>query len=277
MNEVHLYLSIIIIFRSESMKIPFMKSLATIVVGISAVGICLFGYSFNNQRQHQQRIDYAEISIINQKDNVASLSKEIDKLYVTQKKMFLRPEITEETISSLASKLSSVKLTADDYGIKESELPKEAAEIQEKKEVAETQLADAESKLKIQTAINGLFTKNISNWQQVEADVTIKEKLTSADVTRVRENVSFFRDTPWKTTVIQYLELADTQIAQITQLEQLFDKMLKDGQVTTTVTYGQYLTALSQIAQIRNEKIRATYAAKAQTVAQQMGYSNINY
>ena len=259
------------------MKIPFMKSLATIVVGISAVGICLFGYSFNNQRQHQQRIDYAEISIINQKDNVASLSKEIDKLYVTQKKMFLRPEITEETISSLASKLSSVKLTADDYGIKESELPKEAAEIQEKKEVAETQLADAESKLKIQTAINGLFTKNISNWQQVEADVTIKEKLTSADVTRVRENVSFFRDTPWKTTVIQYLELADTQIAQITQLEQLFDKMLKDGQVTTTVTYGQYLTALSQIAQIRNEKIRATYAAKAQTVAQQMGYSNINY
>lgn len=276
MNELHLYLSIII-FRSESMKMPFMKSLVTVVVGISAISICLFGYSFNNKRQHQQRLDYAEISVINQKNNVASLSKEIDKLYITQKKIFLRPEITEETISGLSSKLSSVKLTAADYGIKESELPKEAVAIQEKKEAAETQLADAESKLKIQTAINGLFTKNISNWQQAEADAIIKDKLTSADVTRVRENMSFFKDTPWKTIVIQYLELADTQIAQITQLDQLFDTMLKNGQVTTTVTYGQYLTALSQIAQIRNEKIRATYEKKAQTVAQQMRYGNINY
>ena len=80
MNKSHLYLSIII-FRSESMKAPFMKSLVTVAIGLGAIGICLFGYYINNQRQHQQRIDYAEISIPIQKDNVESLSKEIDKLY----------------------------------------------------------------------------------------------------------------------------------------------------------------------------------------------------
>ncbi|HAQ3368586.1 TPA: hypothetical protein IXM73_002662, partial [Enterococcus faecium] len=120
-------------------------------------------------------------------------------------------------------------------------------------------------------------TKNVSNWQQAVDDVIIKEKLASADVAHVRENMSFFKDSAWKTVVMQYLGFADTQIAQVTQLDQLFDTMLKDGQVTATATYDQYLTALSLIEQIRNEKIRAAYASKAETVAQQMGYSNTSY
>ena len=170
---------------------------------------------------------------------MTSLSKEVDKLYSTKEKNFLNPEITEETITSLSNKLSSVKLSADDYDIKESELPKEAVAIQDEKKAIVTQLDSAESKLKIQTAVNDLFTKNVSNWQQAVDDVVIKEKVTSADVARVRENMSFFKDSPWKTVVMQYLGFADTQIAQVTQL-------------------------------------RAAYATKAQTVAQQMGYSNIS-
>ncbi|MGM0157757.1 hypothetical protein IGI47_002072 [Enterococcus sp. AZ191] len=259
------------------MKAPFMKSLVTVVIGLGTIGICLIGYYINIQRQHQQRIDYAEISIPIQKDNVESLSKEIDKLYDTQKRIFLSPEITEETLSSLSSKLSSIKISADDYDIKESELPKEAAKVVEKKEAAKAQLVDAESKLKIQTAINGLFTKNVTNWQQAEDDVIIKEQLPSEAVAHVRENMSFFEDTPWKTVVIQYLSFADSQIAQVTQLDQLFNTMMTDGQVIDTSTYNQYLTALSQIEEIRNEKLRATYATKAQTIAQKVNYSNINY
>ncbi|ELA59284.1 TPA: hypothetical protein J0W29_000909 [Enterococcus faecium] len=259
------------------MEKPFVKSLTAVAVGAGAIGICLFGYHINNQRQHQQRINYAEAAITNQKDTLTSLSKEVDKLYSTKEKVFLDPEITEETISSLSNKLSSVKLSADDYDIKESELPKEAVAIQDKKKAIVKQLDGAESKLKIQTAVNDLFTKNVSNWQHAVDDVIIKEKVTSTDITRVRENMSFFKDSPWKTNVMQYLGFADTQIVQVTQLDQLFDTMLKDGQVTATATYDQYLTALSQIEQIRNEKISAAYATKAQTVAQQMDYSNISY
>ncbi|EME3574794.1 hypothetical protein QUO90_002352 [Enterococcus faecium] len=258
------------------MEKPFVKLLATVAVGTGAIVICLFGYHFNNQRQHHQRINYAESAITNQKDTLTSLSKEV-KVYSTKEKIFLNPEITEETITSLSNKLSSVKLSADDYDIKESELPKEAVAIQEEKKAVLTQLEDAESKLKIQTAVNKLFTKNVSNWQQAVDDVIIKEKLASADVAHVRENMSFFKDSAWKTVVMQYLGFADTQIAQVTQLDQLFDTMLKDGQVTATATYDQYLTALSLIEQIRNEKIRAAYASKAETVAQQMGYSNTSY
>ncbi len=94
-------------------------------------------------------------------------------------------------------------------------------------------------------------------------DVIIKEKLASADVAHVRENMSFFKDSAWKTVVMQYLGFADTQIAQVTQLDQLFDTMLKDGQVTATATYDQYLTALSLIEQIRNEKNKSRIRVKS--------------
>ena len=153
------------------MEKPFVKSLTAVAVGAGAIAICLFGYHINNQRQHQQRINYAESAITNQKDTLTSLSKEVDKLYSTKEKIFLNPEITEETITSLSNKLSYVKLSADDYDIKESELPKEAVAIQDEKKAIVTQLDSAESKLKIQTAVNDLFTKNVSNWQQaVDSD-----------------------------------------------------------------------------------------------------------
>ncbi len=97
------------------MEKPFVKSLTAVAVGAGAIAICLFGYHINNQRQHQQRITYAESAITNQKDTLTSLSKEVDKLYSTKEKIFLNPEITEETITSLSNKLSSVKLDLSQY------------------------------------------------------------------------------------------------------------------------------------------------------------------
>ncbi|WP_316396307.1 hypothetical protein [Enterococcus faecium] len=49
------------------MEKPFVKLLATVAVGTGAIVICLFGYHLNNQRQHHQRINYAESAITNQK------------------------------------------------------------------------------------------------------------------------------------------------------------------------------------------------------------------
>ena len=71
------------------MEKPFVKSLTAVAVGAGAIAICLFCYHINNQRQHQQRINYAESAITNQKDTLTSLSKEVDKLYSTKEKNFL--------------------------------------------------------------------------------------------------------------------------------------------------------------------------------------------
>lgn len=99
------------------MEIRFVNALVAFVVGGSAITICMFGYHIDNQRQRQQRVNYAENAIINQKETLISLSKEVDNLYNTKEKNFLSPEITEDTISKLSNKLSAVKLSADDYDI----------------------------------------------------------------------------------------------------------------------------------------------------------------
>lgn len=260
------------------MEKPLVKTFAVTAVGLSAVAICVFGYYINNQKQHEQRIAYAESAILDQKDTLASLSQEAGDLYSTKEKGFLKPQVTKDQTSKLANKLSSVKLSADDYGIEQSELPQEAAAIQTTKETVADQLKDAEAKLNVQESVNELFTENISNWQQAADDVIIKENLTSKEVASIRENLNFLKDSPWKTMIVQYLGFADAQITQVKELAQLFDNLLKDGQVTANATYDQYLTGLNQIGQIRNEKIKEKYTAMAETVAQQMGYSpTINY
>ncbi|MGG5359059.1 MULTISPECIES: hypothetical protein [unclassified Enterococcus] len=259
------------------MEKPLIKTFAVTAVGLGAAAICVFGYYINNQKQHEQRIAYAESAILDQKDTLASLSQEAGNLYSTKEKIFLKPKVTKDETTRLSSRLSSVKLSADDYGIDESELPKEAAAIQTTKETVTNQLKDAEAKLNVQESVNQLFTENVSNWQQAADDVIIRENITSKDVANIRENLNFFKDSAWKTSITQYLGFADAQIAQVDGLNQLFDTLLKDGQVTASATYDQYLTALNQIEQVRNEKIKEKYTAMAETVAQQMGYGTMNY
>ncbi|EPI00962.1 hypothetical protein D920_00571 [Enterococcus faecalis 13-SD-W-01] len=125
--------------------------------------------------------------------------------------------------------------------------------------------------------MNQLFTENVSNWQQAADDVVIKENTTNKDIANIRENLNFFKESAWKTSMIQYLEFADAQVAQVKELDQLFDTLLKENQVTASATYDQYLTALNQIEQVRNEKIKEKYTAMAETVAQQMGYGTMSY
>ena len=125
--------------------------------------------------------------------------------------------------------------------------------------------------------MNQLFNEKISNWQQAEDDVIIRENITEKDIANIRENLNFFKENAWKTSMIQYLGFADAQVAQVNELNQAFDTLLKDGQVTAEATYDQYLTALNQIEQVRNEKIKEKYTAMAETVAQQMGYGTVSY
>lgn len=263
--------------RSEYMEKPIVKIFAVTAVGLGAAVICGFGYYINNQKQHEQRIAYAEYAILDQKDTLASLSQEADNLYSTKEKVFLKPEATKDETSRLSSRLSSVKLSADDHGIDQSELPQEVAAIQTTKETVSNQLKDAEAKLNVQESVNQLFTEKISNWQQAEDDVIIRENITEKDIANIRDNLNFFKENAWKTSMIQYLGFADAQVAQVNELNQAFDTLLKDGQVTAEATYDQYLTALNQIEQVQNEKIKEKYTAMAETVAQQMGYGTVSY
>lgn len=251
---------------------PLFKTLTVVAVGVGAVAICLVGYRQNNQRQYQQRVEYAQTAIASETDSIASLKKEVASLYLNEDRTFLKAGITADDISQLVGKLSMVKVSGEEYGIEENALPADAKEIQKQKQAIDDELKDIEAKQKIQEATDKLFTKGVSNWQKAENDVIIKKDLKETDVGSIRENLNFFEDDKWTALVKEYLGFADAQLDRVTKLQKEFDRMLKDDKVTDAVTYENYLSAVDSISKIRNKDLKEKYTKLAETVASQMGY-----
>lgn len=251
---------------------PLLKTLTVVAVGVGSVAICLVGYRQNNQRQYQQRVEYAQTAIASETDSIASLKKEVASLYLNEDRTFLKAGITADDISQLVGKLSMIKVSGEEYGIEENALPADAKEIQKQKQAIDDELKDIEAKQKIQEATDKLFTKSVSNWQKAENDVIIKKDLKETDVGSIRENLNFFEDDKWTALVKEYLGFADAQLDRVTKLQKEFDRMLKDDKVTDAVTYENYLSAVDSISKIRNKDLKEKYTKLAETVASQMGY-----
>ncbi|MBO6419850.1 hypothetical protein [Enterococcus gallinarum] len=252
---------------------PLLKTLTVVAVGVGSVAICLVGYRQNNQRQYQQRVEYAQTAIASETDSIASLKKEVASLYLNEDRTFLKAGITADDISQLVGKLSMIKVSGEEYGIEENALPADAKEIQKQKQAIDDELKDIEAKQKIQEATDKLFTKGVSNWQKAENDVIIKKDLKETDVGSIRENLNFFEDDKWTALVKEYLGFADAQLDRVTKLQKEFDRMLKDDKVTDAVTYENYLSAVDSISKIRNKDLKEKYTKLAETVASQMGYA----
>ncbi|MBO6331588.1 hypothetical protein EY672_02130 [Enterococcus gallinarum] len=251
---------------------PLLKTLTVVAVGVGSVAICLVGYRQNNQRQYQQRVEYAQTAIASETDSIASLKKEVASLYLNEDRTFLKAGITADDISQLVGKLSMIKVSGEEYGIEENALPADAKKIQKQKQAIDDELKDIEAKQKIQEATDKLFTKGVSNWQKAENDVIIKKDLKETDVGSIRENLNFFEDDKWTALVKEYLGFADAQLDRVTKLQKEFDRMLKDDKVTDAVTYENYLSAVDSISKIRNKDLKEKYTKLAETVASQMGY-----
>ncbi|MCO5475403.1 hypothetical protein IGJ28_003083 [Enterococcus sp. AZ091] len=251
---------------------PLLKTLTVVAVGVGSVAICLVGYRQNNQRQYQQRVEYAQTAIASETDSIATLKKEVASLYLNEDRTFLKAGITADDISQLVGKLSMIKVSGEEYGIEENALPADAKEIQKQKQAIDDELKDIEAKQKIQEATDKLFTKGVSNWQKAENDVIIKKDLKETDVGSIRENLNFFEDDKWTALVKEYLGFADAQLDRVTKLQKEFDRMLKDDKVTDAVTYENYLSAVDSISKIRNKDLKEKYTKLAETVASQMGY-----
>lgn len=248
------------------------KTLTVVAAGVGAIAVCFLGFRENNQRQYRQRVEYAQTAIKREKEGIPEVENEVNGLFADKNHTFLKKSVNEETLTKVSATISSIKASAKEYGIEEEALPKGAKEIQEKKKAIEGLVKEARAKLSIQEAAGKLFVNGVSDWQKTENTVIIKEELKETDIGKIRENLSLFDDSSWKKNVDTYLGYADAQVKRISELKASFDRMLKDGTVTSAVTYEDYLAAVDSISQIRNEKEKEKFSVLAEKVAQQMGY-----
>ncbi|WP_206423458.1 hypothetical protein [Enterococcus mediterraneensis] len=253
------------------MKKSLLKTAAIVVAGAGAITVCFFGYRVNAGRQYEQRVSYAETAMKKEETSLKEIKKEIQALYQDKDQVFLRSGLKEDEVTKVGNKLDAIKLSADEFGISDKDLPENVAAVKTEKEKLNEQLADVETKYNIQSSVNKLFTKAVSNWHTAKNDVIIKDTLKDTDVGEIRERLNLMDDSQWKDVIIDYLEFASAQIKRATDIQKSIDKMLKDDKVTEEATYEAYLNLVNSIAQVRNEDLKEKFEKAADKISRQIG------
>lgn len=253
---------------------PLIKTIAVAAVGIGAVAICFVGYRENSNKQYQQKVSYAETAVKKDELSINDVNEAITKLYTSKDKVFLKKDLTEAELTQTGAKLDGIKVSADDFGIEDKDMPKNMKNIAKEKEALNKQMAGAETKFAIQNSVNALFEKPVSDWQKAKNDVIIKTKLKDTDVGAIRERLSFVDESDWTKLVKTYLSYADAQLKRVAEINQSLNSMLKDGKVTNAATYEKYLSLVESISQVRNQNLKADFTEKAATISNQLGLSS---
>ena len=253
------------------MKKSLLKTAAIVVAGAGAITVCFFGYRVNAGRQYEQRVSYAETAMKKEETSLKEIKKEIQALYQDKDQVFLRSGLKEDEVTKVGNKLDAIKLSADEFGISDKDLPENVAAVKTEKEKLNEQLADVETKYNIQSSVNKLFTKAVSNWHAAKNDVIIKDTLKDTDVGEIRERLNLMDDSQWKDVIIDYLEFASAQIKRATDIQKSINKMLKDDKVTEDATYEAYLNLVNSIAQVRNEDLKEKFEKAADKISRQIG------
>ncbi|BCA84996.1 hypothetical protein EsVE80_05190 [Enterococcus saigonensis] len=256
---------------------PLIKTIAVAAVGIGAVAICFVGYRENNNKQYQQKVSYAETAVKKDEASINEVNSAITALYTSKEKVFLKRGITEAELTQTGAKLDGIKVSADDFGIEENDLPKNMKKIAKEKEVLNKQMADAEAKFAIQNNVDTLFEKPVSNWQKAQNNVVIKTKLKDTDVGTIRERVSFIDESDWTKLVKEYLSYADAQLKRVAEINKSLESMLKDDKITNKATYEKYLSLVNSISQVRNKNLKEEFTEKADKISEQLGLGTTGY
>lgn len=256
---------------------PLIKTIAVAAVGIGAVAICFVGYRENNNKQYQQKVSYAETAVEKDQERLKEVDSDLTSLYSNKDKVFLKKDLKDAELTQVGAKLDGVKVSADDFGIEETDVPKNMKTIAKEKETLNKQMSDAESKFAIQNNVNDLFEKPVTDWQKAQNNVVIKAKVKDTDVGAVRERLGFVQESDWTKLVKEYLSYADAQIKRVTSINKSLDSMLKDGKVTDNATYEKYLSLVNSISQVRNKTLKAEFTKQADKISTQLGLGTTDY
>ena len=256
---------------------PLIKTIAVAAVGVGAVAICFVGYRENNNKQYQQKVSYAETAVEKDQERLKEVDSDLTSLYSNKDKVFLKKDLKDAELTQVGAKLDGVKVSADDFGIEETDVPKNMKTIAKEKETLNKQMSDAESKFAIQNNVNDLFEKPVTDWQKAQNNVVIKAKVKDTDVGAVRERLGFVQESDWTKLVKEYLSYADAQIKRVTSINKSLDSMLKDGKVTDNATYEKYLSLVNSISQVRNKTLKAEFTEQADKISTQLGLGTTDY
>lgn len=251
------------------MKKPFLKKASVCATAILALGICIAGYYVSKQRQHQQRVAYASAIRSNEKVELDDLAQQVEELYLNEDQDLLKEELTMTEVTSLQTEVNRIKVSAEDFQIDKSSLPKGMKDLAKEKETVVNHLTDISDKLRMQEYMDSLFVEEIPNWQEFKDTVAVKDNLQKEEVEDVAENLSFFAEDKWLKLAKEYNTTAGKQLRSIEDIQKELVKYEKEE-----ISYEQYTELSAQIKQVRNQKQHDKFEKAADKLGERFNVSS---
>jgi len=246
------------------------STIGVIAVGIVAVGVVALGYKVNADRQNEQNVEYV-ISLIDQeKKQLPEVQKLVDGLYASDKKVFLKKDLTKEQIDVVSKKLSDIKADNSRLDVKDKKLTQQIEAFNQSKSELGEQISIAQKKLATQNATTDLFSEPITDWEKFDENAYIKADVKDTTVNNAKEQMKNLSDDDWTKVMNQYLKSATDQVNQIKAIRKTIEDLLPNGVISEQATAEAQANLVSEIEKVKNPEVQAELSAQATEIANQL-------
>lgn len=206
-----------------------------LIIGLSAVAVLAVGgfYVYSNEQDKAAEKDRVAL--------IDSTEKELDSLFSSKDKVFLKNDIKEADFKKAQEELDKLK-TKDGYdNLKEL-------------------FDEAEGKFNKQEKMNALFKSPIMVGKELKEDVLVKNS-SPITLTRVSEEKDGF-----DILFNKAFDEAEKQKNQLATINEKLDQLIKDDSVVKTATRKQYEETEELIKALKDEDAKKDYLAKLKKV-----------
>lgn len=251
--------------------------LVTIIVGIVAIFICVYGYNKYMTDQDNERIKYSlEVLKSNQK-LLNEDTKKLTSYYLSDEKIFLKKDIDLDDINDLRVEIYAIPSEAQDFDISKKELPKKYKSLDKKKKSTLKQADDMIKIVEMQDLINELFDTPVENFSVLETDeLSIKHGTGNKDIQKVRDKISSLPHNQLRNNMDRYVNEAEAQVNLVTSVKEDTKDIIVDGKITNNANYETVENLKTEIEKIRNMEYRNNYNNVVSVIENQLYNSKKN-
>ena len=206
-----------------------------LIIGLSAAAVLAVGgfYVYSNEQDKAAEKDRVAL--------IHSTEKELDSLFSSKDKVFLKNDIKESDFKKAQEELDKLK-TKDGYdNLKEL-------------------FDEAKGKFNKQEKMNDLFKSPIMVGKELKEDVLVKD-VSPITLTRVSEEKDGF-----DILFNKAFDEAEKQKDQLAAINEKLDQLIKDDSVVKTATRKQYEETEEMIKALKDEDAKKDYLAKLKKV-----------
>lgn len=239
------------------------RGIVVAILAVLTVGIVIIGRVYSQSRIYEGE----EVNITRQananKQIVEEVSEQIKTLYKDGGNDYLAFPFNEELMTSLQNKITGIQTTAEDFGVKSSELPSIVNEYASKKKELEKELRDIQTKFRVQNVINENYEQPIGDFSEpikFDEQQPVKE-IHNADITALKDSLkNLSTDSEgWKKSITQCIDDLEEQYNIVKTVKEKVDTLWQNKAPVGTITQSNYDELAQSIASIRNEALRKEY------------------